>query len=348
MECLVTDGCDGWSSIGECYPNCMFAPQDVGCFGGGNTASVEEICDISNTQIIEHEICSIKDDCTSCVTTILSDGVRTCQWFSFSSQFDEDEDANTNNSNNNGGYCNSACDMNGCGVTTCPSTSDGEDVGGEDGGGEVGGDGGTVDGGTTTTNTTQAPSSKVSLTYCEGFTTCVSCLISGSCAWAPVIGCIDSCNMIADTACYDGGSIEGDGDDNMDGSDVTSTSKRAGENNNPPKTTFEVSDICNTITTDQTNYELCMEANDCVTCVETSYLSSDDVTVYPCQWFFPSDDGNGEGYCSNQCDMNGNCGTGTCSSEDRGGIDSSAVKCTTIPLLYSLVSFVFAFFVVTI
>jgi hypothetical protein len=61
-----------------------------------------------------------------------------------------------------GEYCGSGCDMTGCGETTCDVTEGGP---------------------------------------CDDLD-CVECLETDGCAWVPVEGCLNSCDMIADTACF--------------------------------------------------------------------------------------------------------------------------------------------------
>jgi hypothetical protein len=63
-------------------------------------------------------------------------------------------------------FCASGCGMAGCGETTCSSL----------------------------TLTDESPS-------CEDRTACEECLDS-SCAWAPFVGCLSSCGVIADTSCF--------------------------------------------------------------------------------------------------------------------------------------------------
>jgi len=100
-ECF-DGGCE-WSEAG-CLDDCdMIA--DVGCYRlqyfEGMT--VDEVCTVADNDKADSTLCSSQADCSSCVGSVLSDGVNTCQWF---------EDV---------GFCASACGMIGCGETTCPS-----------------------------------------------------------------------------------------------------------------------------------------------------------------------------------------------------------------------------------
>ena len=82
---------------------------------------------------------------------------------------------------------------------------------------------------------------------CDTYDTCNDCL-SASCAWAPVEGCLESCSVIADTACY-----------------TNSTS--------PDET-------CTAADEDQANDTLCREQTDCESCTITEVSE-----VAYCQWY---------------------------------------------------------------
>jgi hypothetical protein len=99
---------------------------------------------------------------------------------------------------------------------------------------------------------------------CDETENCGECLSLG-CAWAPVEGCLESCEIIADTACY------------------TSTS------------TASVEDICLSSQESEMDEKRCMEQTTCTTCVSTTLADSSS----NCQWF---EDGM---YCSSSCGMDG-------------------------------------------
>jgi len=102
-ECLENESCAHWS-VGECMSSCLVA--DASCYsntGGFNGMTVDEICTEADDDIKDSALCGSMTDCTLCVETVKSDGNSTCMWF---------ED----------GYCDTGCNMNGCGstdVSTC-------------------------------------------------------------------------------------------------------------------------------------------------------------------------------------------------------------------------------------
>ena len=103
-DCLNSN-CD-WTSAG-CLDSCdMIA--DVSCytFEYFPDTTTEELCTIADTSKADSDLCGSQTDCSSCVGSVLSDGVTTCMWF-------------------DGGFCESECGMWGCGETTCPSTMSG-------------------------------------------------------------------------------------------------------------------------------------------------------------------------------------------------------------------------------
>ena len=136
--------------------------------------------------------------------------------------------------------CNSQEDCSSCvgtilsdGTTTCQWFSDGElcDSGcGMDGCGE----------------TTCMPT----MDDCEGNEACSDCLEEG-CAWTNVQGCIVSCDIIADAACFDS------------------------------NTNGTIADICTVANDSAADTQLCVEQDSCEACVGT-ILSDDTIT---CQWY---------------------------------------------------------------
>ena len=57
---------------------------------------------------------------------------------------------------------------------------------------------------------------------CSDSTSCETCL-DAACFWAPVVGCLDSCDMIADTACFDPQYFEGQSTEEICATDVDLT-----------------------------------------------------------------------------------------------------------------------------
>jgi hypothetical protein len=104
--------------------------------------------------------------------------------------------------------------------------------------------------------------------------TCTDCLDEG-CAWTSVQGCIASCDIIADAACFQ---VGGPGNENVE-------------------------DICSVAEEAEVDVQLCSEQQDCGSCVGT-VLSDGNST---CQWF-----ASGE-FCQSGCGMDG-CGDTVCSS----------------------------------
>ena len=99
VDCLNTDSCGHWT-INQCMPDCLVA--DVSCYSEINFAdkTPEEICAQADNDEKDSALCSRMNDCTSCVAGVQSDG-STCMWF-------EEE-----------GFCDTGCNMIGCGVTEC-------------------------------------------------------------------------------------------------------------------------------------------------------------------------------------------------------------------------------------
>jgi len=107
VECLAVDDCGAWSE-GTCLESCS-AIADASCYTTNTfpNKTVEEACQAAADATVDAELCAEQTDCGECVGTTLSDGNTTCQWFQ------------------DGGYCGSACDMNGCGETTCTDPCEG-------------------------------------------------------------------------------------------------------------------------------------------------------------------------------------------------------------------------------
>eukprot|EP00984_Skeletonema_dohrnii_P006932 scaffold2472_cov209-Skeletonema_dohrnii-CCMP3373.AAC.4 len=115
-ECLENEGCAHWTAD-ECHASCVMA--DASCYtntGGFAGMTVDEICTKADDDRKDSTLCGSMTDCTSCIEAVQSDG-KTCMWF-------EDD-----------GFCDTGCNMIGCGstdATTCQATTTtGATVGGD-------------------------------------------------------------------------------------------------------------------------------------------------------------------------------------------------------------------------
>merc|ERR1719491_1534997 len=152
---------------------------------------------------------------------------------------------------------------------------------------------------------------------CRSKESCRDCLDddTSTCAWVPIEGCLESCNIIADIACYNIQSFNRDTNSMMTGDDV-----------------------CAVAENDLADMTLCSSQTDCTSCVETNLVS--DTLSWNCQWF---PDGN---YCSSGCGMAG-CGDTTCATEsDEDGqqdmtakeidvVDTTAIPTTLVPTTFN-------------
>merc|ERR1712241_1619366 len=153
------------------------------------------------------------------------------------------------------GFCGSACGMMGCGETMCNNEV------------EIG------------TNDCESKSA-----------TCRDCLNdeTSTCGWVNGVGCFDSCNVIADVACYD---IQNFNSDRV----------------------MTGNDICVVAENDEADTFLCESQPDCTSCVATALVSDSSKS---CHW---SQDGN---YCSSHCGMYG-CGETTTCAADAGMLSAN-------------------------
>ena len=146
---------------------------------------------------------------------------------------------------------------------------------------------------------------------CESNTSCRDCLSSTStatttCGWVNGMGCLESCNIIADVGCYD---IE-----NFNGNDVLMTGD----------------DICTVAENDIANSELCDSQIDCTTCIETSLLVASSswkpiaAATTKCKWFSDMN------FCGSECNMIG-CGESTCTTADNESSDLIMEGATSTP-----------------
>lgn len=129
---------------------------------------------------------------------------------------------------------------------------------------------------------------------CGSKTSCRDCLgdDTSTCGWVPIEGCLESCNIIADVACYN---IENFNEDNDENNDNAESLIMTGD------------DICIAADNDMADMDLCSSQTDCTSCVETT-LVSETSSWNTCQWF---QDGN---YCGSECGMVG-CGETACSAD---------------------------------
>jgi len=114
-ECLDNEGCAHWTAD-ECHASCVIA--DASCYtntGGFAGMTVDEICTKADDDRKDSALCGSMTDCTSCIESVQSDG-KTCMWF-------EDD-----------GFCDTGCNMIGCGstdATTCQTITTGATVDGD-------------------------------------------------------------------------------------------------------------------------------------------------------------------------------------------------------------------------
>jgi hypothetical protein len=112
--CILAMDCEDHDTCDECLEDmCSWAPSvgclescdviaDTPCFVSSNTSTtIEETCMASEESVADEMICTSNLDCGTCVGTLLSDGMTTCQWFE------------------EGAYCSSGCGIMGCGTTSC-------------------------------------------------------------------------------------------------------------------------------------------------------------------------------------------------------------------------------------
>lgn len=156
-----------------------------------------------------------------------------------------------------------------------------------------------------------ATTSKLSTTQpaCSAKKSCEDCLVGDGaapspCAYAPVAGCLDSCNMIADAACYSHASFAKEG--------------------------FGGRQICAAAAADEADARLCGTKGDCASCTGTVLLDG----TATCRWF-----SDGDGFCGSECGMIG-CGDATCDVAIRttGAEEASGSSATQPTVAASLAS----------
>mmetsp|Transcript_1802 Transcript_1802/g.2507 ORF Transcript_1802/g.2507 Transcript_1802/m.2507 type:complete len:307 (-) Transcript_1802:91-1011(-) len=140
-ECLWNEGCAHWT-VDECHASCVVA--DASCYtnsGGFTGMTIDEICTKADDDRKDSALCGNMTDCISCVEAVKSDD-KTCMWF---------ED----------GYCDTGCNMSGCGSTDATICSGGSTLSTQ----------ATISGGSVDATTTQATVSVSQATIPADFTT---------------------------------------------------------------------------------------------------------------------------------------------------------------------------------
>ncbi len=156
-ECLENEACAHWT-VDECHASCVGA--DASCYtnsGGFTGMTIDEICTKADDDSKDSALCGSMTDCISCVEAVKSDD-KACMWFEE-------------------GYCDTGCNMSGCGSTDATICSGGS------------------------TTSTQATSSTNAVVDCSVLSTCSECLENEACAHWTVGECHASC-VVADTSCY--------------------------------------------------------------------------------------------------------------------------------------------------
>merc|ERR1712241_692275 len=251
--------CAEYDSCNDCLDNsCAWAPGSFGCL-----ESCDFIADTSCyspeyfTPNTNQEICAIAENDASDSTLCNSQSGRGCTACVQTTLSDGVSTCQWFNGEAGfDGFCGRECGMFGCGETMCNN--------------EVG----DID--------TDDCASKSA--------TCQDCLNheTSTCGWVNGVGCFDSCNVIADVACYD---IQNFNSDRM----------------------MTVNDICVAAENDEADTYLCESQTDCTSCVATALVSDPNKS---CHW---SQDGN---YCSSHCGMDG-CGETTSCVADAGMISAN-------------------------
>ena len=102
QDCLCSGSCV-WTHIG-CMDTCNMIGV-IRCYSSNTFPymTAEQVCAVANIDAADMKLCYSQMDCSSCVGTVLSNGVSTCQWFKETSA------------------CKPGCNkLAGCGDTTCP------------------------------------------------------------------------------------------------------------------------------------------------------------------------------------------------------------------------------------
>ncbi|CAB9514322.1 expressed unknown protein [Seminavis robusta] len=237
----VEDGC-GWFA-GECIATCDTI-ADATCYSTETFTGipVDGICQEAFVDEEDHRLCSDHDSCSTCTSTLKSDGKTPCQWYT-------DEESGMN-------WCGTGgCDFLGrCGADTCNEPSPRSK---------------------TLAQSVQKLVEKPKSTSCQALASCSDCMASsGGCAW--VAGsCQDSCDEIADAACYTLSAFP----------------------------SMVADDICFMAKEEVYNQQHCGGAGNCLDCTNTVMADGES----KCSWF--TDEQN-NGWCGTPgCDMNGICGS---------------------------------------
>jgi len=163
-------------------------------------------------------------------------------------------------------------------------------------------------------------------------TSCRECLAttdnsdrdSPACGWVPGYGCLDSCSVIADVACYSVASTT-----------VTSSSSTSSSSAGVSTSNFDsnleaaaassfvdwAEPVCAIADADEADQALCASKLDCASCVATALSAAAESPNNYCQWFgselMGGDSTDGIGWCGNACTMIG-CGETTCAIAGEG------------------------------
>ena len=291
--CLTTADCGWWQGL--CIDSCADV-ADTACFSPPDatttTDSVDDVCAAATAEAQYAVQCAQKTNCDDCVATTL-DGDRTCLW-------NDELPIGTQD-----GQCQSSCDVFGCGSATCtaeqqsPAVADSVLCATKTLCSEC----------VTTTllsdsTTTCRWYNQNGLGYCDsvecrqfgcgatecdanscssGASSCQECLNLGdSCAWAGGL-CVESCSVIADTACYSFETFPG----------------------------MSNTEICQAEISGRQDAELCAGKSSCSDCVGT--VLGDGTNT--CQWFSDETIGEEVGFCLHQCTALG-CGSFECATDD--------------------------------
>jgi hypothetical protein len=249
LDCLNV-GC-GWfpaggeNGNGECVDTCSVI-ADAPCYSDEFYAgkSPQQVCERVNLDEADHNRCSAVTDCTLCINTLKSDGTSPCVWYEITST------------------CGSGiCSFLGCGMSTCPGGGDMSD--------------------TESPTPSQSPGNGTDTLVCDGsVTSCNTCLESG-CSWAGDQFCLESCDIIADIACYD-------------------------------RTTYpnvtNITDICAMAELNEDDAAICLAQTSCTDCISVPL----SITDRSCIWYAVEDDPSSSTCCL-ACDVPGTpnttCGT---------------------------------------
>jgi hypothetical protein len=240
----LNSGC-AWVAGNKCLESCNVTsnPTCIDFTTFPNLTNVSEICSTAELSIDDSTLCLSQSTCTDCVSVQLSIPDRPCIWYA----------AGANASF--GSTCCLGCDVPGVPTTTCNDTLFDP----------------------IRKSPTQSPApfdrnSNTSSICEESSLTCNQCLSAG-CAYLGNQNCLESCDIIADTACYD-------------------------------STTFpnitNITEICIKAEQNEMDIQLCSEQSTCTACTSVS-LSDNDKS---CTWYSVQSDPS-RSTCCLVCDVPG-------------------------------------------